>query len=215
MRLASVDAIDADELTPDDEVWETVDDEAVTLTPVPLNAIDTSTYIRDALSEDDIGAVEEVRASCIHDGTTVAIRLSWEDASRDTVIEDTDEYVDKAAVAFPIEPGASIMTMGSERAPINAWYWRADRTQPYDVIGRGFARTERRDPGQSGLQSTAQYSEDTWSVVFTRTMGADGDEFADLADLPTGISFAVWEGSNRERGPLKAYSGEFKRLREV
>jgi complex iron-sulfur molybdoenzyme family reductase subunit gamma len=105
------------------------------------------------------------------------------------------------------------MTMGSEAAPVNIWLWQADGLRGYEVIARAISTTLRRDPGLSGLECHSLHAQGHWQIVFTRPLKADGVEFVDLSGRRrVGVAFAVWEGSNRERGPLKAFSGEFQDL---
>ena len=114
---------------------------------------------------------------------------------------------------FPIKPGASVMTMGTPVAPVNMWLWQADREAPFDVLSQGIGTTTRRDPLLSGLCGKGVYSGGRWRVVMSRPLEGDGIEFVNLAGKRVlKVAFAVWEGSNRERGPLKAFSGEFQDL---
>jgi hypothetical protein len=47
----------------------------------------------------------------------------------------------------------------------------------------------------------------------SRLLEGDGIEFVNLAGKRVlTVSFAVWEGGSKERGPLKAFSGEFQDL---
>lgn len=195
----------------DADVWCDATSTELELAPVPLSAVDTSKYVRDAADGDREASVDILEVEAVHDGDAAAFRLTWGDDSRDDELEDADDFVDKAAVAFPVEKGASIMTMGSETAPVNAWYWRADSTA-YDVVARGVGTTERRDPAKSGLETSSRYDGDRWQVVFSRSLeSVDPGEYADLTG-DTGVAFAVWEGDSGERGPNKSYSGEFGRL---
>lgn len=197
----------------DAPVWETVPSSDVQLSPVPIDAVDASSYVRQGLDQESVGAVETVTVRIAYDEDRIAVRLDWPDPSRDDAVRATEEFADKAAVAFPLAPGGSVMSMGSDSAPINAWYWRADRDRPYDVIARGFGDVERRDATLSGLAARATYGDDTWSLVLARDREFEGDGFVDLDTAPPGIAVAIWEGHNHERGPLKSYSGEFRTLK--
>ncbi|MDY7082121.1 MAG: ethylbenzene dehydrogenase-related protein [Halobacteria archaeon] len=210
MRFARVDEV-GETPSPNSGVWDETPSYEVTMAPVPVNSVDTSKYVRDTIAENDIGAVGEIGVEGVHDGERVAIKMSWRDASRNDKVDSTSDFADKASVAFPVSEGASVMTMGSERAPLNAWYWRADRTEPYDVLAKGFGSTERREPVESGLRCSSEYDAGGWNVVFSRRLAIGSEEYANISRR-TEVAFAVWEGSNRERGPLKSYSGEFRGL---
>ncbi|MEM0204035.1 MAG: ethylbenzene dehydrogenase-related protein [Archaeoglobaceae archaeon] len=185
----------------------------IKMQPVPLKAVTTSKYIRETLEERKFGKVDEVEAGICRDNELIAVVMRWRDRSKDDVIRDYNSFVDACAVMFPLREFASVMTMGSEDAPVNIWLWRADN-KVYDVISRGLGTTRRRDAKMSGLRAFGEYSDGTWTVVFVRPLkSTNREEFVDLSPKKrTGIAFAVWEGSNRERGPLKAYSGEFMSL---
>jgi len=199
-------------LSPISESWKFVEQKTVKLQPVPLKAVTTSKYIRETLDEKKFGKVGEVRVCAVADESSIAIRVEWDDASRDDAVRSYRDFVDACAVMFPMNAAASVMTMGSEEAPVNSWLWRADG-RVYDIISRGLGTTQRRSPEKSGLGCKWIHDGRGWVVVFSRKLEADGVEFVDLKPpKDTGVAFAVWEGSNRERGPLKAYSVDFMSL---
>lgn len=149
----------------------------------------------------------------VWDGRRLSLRMEWEDPTEDSHSTGTTSVPDGAAVMFPMTPGASVMTMGSPEAPVNIWLWQADRAAPFDVLSRGIGTTTRRDPSLSGLSGQGAYAGGRWRVVMSRALEGDGIEFVNLAGQRVlKVSFAVWEGSHRERGPLKAVSGEFQDL---
>lgn len=211
MRVEPVEELSG--FDPTGDGWSTVDETTITLRPVPVNAVDTSRYVRDTVREDDIGAVSAVTIGAVRTPSEIGVRLCWADESAETTVTDSTEFADKAAIAFPLSPGASVMTMGSTQAPINAWYWRADRPQPYDVLAEGLGHTTRREPTTSGLETEATHDGSHWRVVFRRSLHSPGGDYVDLERGVGGYAVAVWEGRNRERGPLKAFSGEFRQVR--
>lgn len=182
----------------------------IKMQPAPTRAIVTSKYIGETMNEAKYGRIRELLAGACRDDEKIAIVMQWEDKSKDCALLSYESFVDACAVMFPIKEYASVMTMGSENAPVNIWLWRADG-RVYDVISRGLGTTKRRDPKTSGLVASGYYSEGKWTVVFIRSLAVENpEEYVDLSPpKTTGIAFAVWDGSNRERGPLKAYSGDF------
>lgn len=211
MKSIRVPALGGGETSPDGGLWGRLDPTEVRMEPAPLRAVSTSRYLTDAIREK--ASVKRVWGRSAHDGKHIAIHLEWEDPARDDRIQGSGGFVDAASVAFPIREAASAMTMGSERSPINAWYWRADEPEPLDIIARGVGTTTVQDARKSGLRATSHYSPGKWRLVFTRPLRAGGEEFVDLSGRRTvGISFAVWEGGNRERGAIKSTSGEFRSL---
>lgn len=197
----------------DDGRWERAPTFPLPLTPVPTGSIDPSKYVRDTVPERSIGAIEEVRLQGMMNDRTLALRLEWRDETPDRTVESGAGFVDKAAVMFPLREGASVMSMGSPEAPVNIWYWRADGSGPYDVLAQGMGTTERRGADLGGLSCDAAHDGDRWHVVFRRALSAADETVVGLDGRRSiGVALAVWEGSNRERGPLKAYSGEFREL---
>ncbi|MDP3937016.1 MAG: ethylbenzene dehydrogenase-related protein, partial [Deltaproteobacteria bacterium] len=117
---------------------------------------------------------------------------------------------DAAAVLFPLGEDANPFTMGDDRNPVNAWFWKADREEPFDVIARGYSTSQRRPGGASGLVARAEHRQDAWVGVFQRPLRPAPGEFTHFEPGATArIAFAVWEGSNAERGGQKAVSGAF------
>ena len=181
----------------------------IKMQPVPTKAIVTSKYIRETMKEAKYGKVREILVGVCRDDEKIAVVMNWEDKSKDDAILSYESFVDACAVMFPVKGYSSVMTMGSEDAPVNIWLWRADG-KVYDVLSKGLGTTKRRDPKESGLIAFGRYSGANWVVVFIRRLRIENSEYVDLSPpKTTGVAFAVWEGSNRERGPLKAYSGEF------
>ncbi|MEM4541424.1 MAG: ethylbenzene dehydrogenase-related protein [Archaeoglobaceae archaeon] len=192
-----------------EDLWKKIKLMPIKMQPVPAKAIVTSKYIRETISEAKYGKIGEILAGVCRDDEKIAVAMQWEDKSKDDAILSYDSFVDACAVMFPIKGYASVMTMGSEDAPVNVWLWRADG-KVYDVLSKGLGTTKRRDPKTSGLIAQGQYSDGKWKVVFVRPLSVKIPDFVDLKPPKvTGIAFAVWNGSNRERGPLKAYSGDF------
>jgi DMSO reductase family type II enzyme heme b subunit len=191
--------------------WEKIEAREVVLVPTPLVLVaPVSPYL--ALSQTH-GAVKALSARAAHNGETLSIRLAWEDSNRDDRIADLDRFSDAAAVVFPLLDDANPITMGDEEKPVNAWLWRADLGEPFDVIARGYSTSERRPAGASGLAARGQHADGQWVVVFQRPLHPASGEFARFdPGAPAKAAFAVWEGSNAERAGQKAISGAFIEL---
>jgi len=154
--------------------------------------------------------VRRVEAGLAHNGETLSVRLSWQDARRDDRIEDLDRFSDGAAVMFPLLEDANPITMGDAQQPVNAWLWKADRKEPFDVIARGYSTSQRRPASSSQLAASAVYREGEWHLVFQRPLEPASGEFAHFVPgQPARIAFAIWEGNNAERAGQKAVSGAF------
>jgi len=208
MRVRRVAATDEDLLEIDQICWMGPDAHVIVLTPAPV-ALVAGVSSQIALSRGH-GKVQRISTRMAHNGATLSIRLEWEDPTRDDRIQDLDRFVDAAAVMFPLHEDANPFTMGDEGRPVNAWLWKADRDEPFDVIARGYSTSERRPGRNSGLVARGAHRNGAWTVVFQRPIQPGGGEFARFEPGgPMRVSFAVWEGSNAERAGQKAVSGAF------
>lgn len=60
-------------------------------------------------------------------GTEIAVRLQWDDASRNDVMIMSQQYRDQAAIMFPVNQSGEEppFTMGGEGEQVNIWQWKA------------------------------------------------------------------------------------------
>ncbi len=191
--------------------WSGLTGENVTLFPSPVGmAVAVSPHMATRVDHGKVGALD---ARAVHDGETLSIRLAWSDPTRDDEMVDLDRFVDAAAVMFPLGDDAEPLTMGDEARPVNAWLWKADQSEPYDVLARGYSTSERRAASLSGLSVSASYEDGVWAVVFQRPLGVAGGAHSVFRPGSTAkISFAVWDGNNAERAGQKAVSGPFREM---
>lgn len=191
--------------------WAELSANAVDLVPAPVT-LAAAVSPQMALSQGH-GAVKSVTAAALHNGRTLSVRLTWADPTRDDTIGDLDRFADAAAIMFPLLADANPISMGDEAQPVNAWLWRADRPEPYDVIARGYSTSQRRPANASGLSVRARHENGRWVVVFQRPLKAESGEFAAFEPGASAkIAFAVWDGGNAERAGQKAVSGAFLAL---
>ncbi len=208
MRVTRVTAGNDELMKPDGRPWERLEAHDIDLIPSPVAM--AATVSRPMAMRTDHGKIGRLQARMAHNGETLSVRLAWEDPDNDDRIADLDRFVDAAAVMFPLVADTNPFTMGEETKPVNAWLWKADQAEPFDVIARGYATSQRRPAATSGLAVSASYSDGAWAVVFQRPLRAASAEVAIFE--PNGgaqIAFAVWEGSNAERAGQKAVSGAF------
>jgi len=97
---------------PLDARWSAVDPVAIHLMPQQL----TSPMLEQA-------SISEAELQAVHDGQTIALRLSWA-APRSSTIADTSRFSDGAALQFPLKDGASFM-MGAADQPVQILQWKA------------------------------------------------------------------------------------------
>ena len=207
-KVKRVTATRQDLLEVDGAAWAGLDGIGIDLIPAPV-AMAMSVSSQMALSQHH-GKVRRVEARLAHNGEILSVRLSWQDAQKDDRIEDLDRFADGAAVLFPLLELANPFTMGDEQYPVNAWLWKADRAEPFDVIARGYSTSQRRPASSSQLEASALYRDGEWHLVFQRPLQPASGEFTRFAPgQPAKIGFAIWEGSNAERAGQKAVSAAF------
>lgn len=210
-KVKRVAAANQELLEVDGSAWKGLENVGVDLIPAPVGmAANVSGQM--ALSRDH-GKVRRVEARLAHNGESLGVRLSWQDPQRDDQISDLDRFADGAAIMFPLQGDANPFTMGDAEHPVNAWLWRADQAEPFDVIARGYATSQRRPASSSRLQANGLYRDGGWQLVFQRPLRPGSGEFTHFAaGEPARIAFAIWEGSNGERAGQKAVSGAFHDL---
>ena len=153
MKAKRVQMTDDALLDVDSPTWKEAETAGVEMaaTPLALTA-EASPFL--AIS-DDHGAIKKLEVSALHNGKLIAVRLKWKSDKHDK-IADLDSFLDGAAVIFPVARGASAVTMGAKNKPTNAWYWRAGRSKPFEVIARGFKSVQRiKDESASDLTASS------------------------------------------------------------
>lgn len=210
MKAVRVKAGNDELLKPEAAFWRQAATEKVALMPTPLAMVqEISPFL--AISQAH-GVTNELRAQVAHNGEMLAVRLSWAAEKRDVQL-DLDSFIDGVGVMFPTVPNVSAVTMGAEGKPVNAWYWRADKSVPYEVLAEGFRFVQRqKDNAGSDLKVAAVHAEGRWQVIFRRSLGARNGLVRFAPGKPSGIAFAVWAGAHSERSGRKAFSGEFMKL---
>jgi DMSO reductase family type II enzyme heme b subunit len=196
-------------LDPKAKAWEKIDREVVELAGMPLH-LQTSRYVRTVWADKLVGKVRAVAVRAAHDGERLAVRLEWND---DTENKEFAErlFPDAAAVVFPSNGDASLLTLGSADAKVNAWYWRADLENGENLVAQGLGTDT--PTGDTEIAGQGAWGDNRWTVVVSRALKAKG---ADNVKLTPGktvkAGFTVWEGSNRERGDLRSYSRQWQDL---
>lgn len=201
-------------LDPVGVAWSAIAGEALPMAATPL-ANQPSDYIRASRDERQIGRVKNLLVQSAHNGTDIFFRLTWEDADRDIDVSDNDRFPDGCGILMPLNGGEpAIDEMGSEEAPVNAWFWRADSADAaHNTLARGLGTTEFTE--RCSIRAKSLWGNGAWAVVFARPLRVPGQE-AETTQLAPGdtvqVGFAVWEGSNGERAGLKSFSKEWREL---
>jgi mono/diheme cytochrome c family protein len=75
----------------------------------------------------------DLRVQAVHDRQTIAVRVSWQDMSLDRHSAKAEAFEDAMAMELfggDVEP---FLGMGAADAPLDLWFWDADRQAPTDV----------------------------------------------------------------------------------
>jgi DMSO reductase family type II enzyme heme b subunit len=198
-------------LDPSADLWNKAASAHFNLSPTPIKMVQhLSPFMANSTEH---GKISRIDSRVAHNGSKISILLSWEDATKNDEIRDLDQFIDGVAVMFPFTPNANPLTMGDEDNPVNAWMWRADQADPFDVIAHGFGSSKRRPGKDLGLSVNSVYDQGRWMVVFQRTLRTSliSHKQVNFApDKATGISFAVWDGGNEDRSAQKSFSGQWE-----
>jgi len=191
-------------LDPEGELWRGIEKERISLLQTALIS-QPSDYVQNKWATLPYGITKEVRVSAAHNGKAIFFRLEWDDPDDDSRPDDMANFPDQCGVMLPIKDDAPIAEMGLEAKPVNMWVWRADVETPYYVTAQGRGTTIRhRDPP---LAAKGVWRDGVWQVVLSRPFNVNMPA-AFVVPLAPGMkhkcTFAVWQGSNKERGGLKA-----------
>ena len=198
-------------LNPAAPQWGKVPAEEISMGGTPLHN-QPSRYVRTAWAGKPVGAVRFLKVQSAHNGKDIAFRLEWSDESENRDHGDGSVFPDAAGVLFPLNGKAPLETMGSPKAPVNAWYWRANlpEDEAQNLIARG-AGTVEATP-KSSAQARGRWADGCWQVVLARPLAVNGDGVKLSPKGTAKVAFAVWEGSSQERGGLKSFSGHWREL---
>ena len=207
MRVRRVSQGTVDVLDPASALWSEGELVRIDLIPTPL-ALQPSPYVKASREDRPYGRVREVDVRALHDGKQIAFLLTWDDPDRDVEPPGDERFPDGAALLFPLAKDAPLVTMGAEGKPVGAWHWRADRPdRPRSNVAAGLGTT--RVTNEPSLATASHWDHGRWRVVFRRAL-SNGAPPAEAVQMKLGdsvpVAFAVWDGSNGERGGLKSFS---------
>lgn len=150
-------------------------------------------------------SVERVDVAAAQTDERLYLRLSWDDATRDTSTGSLRTFADAVAVQIPTEDDSRPpIAMGGSDNPVNVWYWTGD-TGGEELLAGGPGSTTEFD--QSQLTTDASYEDGRWHVVLSRSFAAQGADRAVIPeDADKDVALAVWNGSNMERSGQKSAS---------
>ncbi len=211
MKAVKLQLATATLLNPKAAQWGKVPVEDVQLSGTPLH-LQPSRYIRTVWAGKQVGAVRMVNVQAAHNAQCLFFRLSWRDDTKNDSFADGSVFPDAAAVVFPMNGKAPLECDGSPDAPVNFWFWRANKADTGEnLISRGLA-TEQPAAG-SKIETRARWENGRWDVVIARPIKAGHRETAPVSTAKANkVGFAVWDGGSQERGSLHAQSREWREL---
>lgn len=175
----------------------------------------------------------------VHNGTDIAFLLEWQDNTKNDRLT-PGTFRDGVAIGLPLGDAPAFFCMGQLDHYINIWHWKADwqsdidrraaRTSEKkeggvrtfeviprrissveDLIGGGFSTLTTKEK-QGRVQGKAFWKDGLWHVVMRRPLVSEEQE--NEAKLIPGrvqtVSFAVWNGENKERNGQKAVAPWFQ-----
>ena len=195
-------------LGPGDAAWDEALEATFTLEPTPLES-QPSAYVQASWTGKERGDVGSLAARALIGDGVLMLRLEWSVADASPAITDYDVYADACGVLFPTNGEAQLTTMGSLSTPVTAWYWRAGSEDAKVLTAKGLGTT--RPTVEHGLKVRAEFSANTWSVVFSHPPEIAGFNLGQADFTPVG--FAVWAGAAGERAGLKSHTPDWQELR--
>jgi hypothetical protein len=175
----------------------------------------------------------------LHNGSEIAFLLEWQDNTKNDRLT-PGTFRDGVAIGLPLGDAPAFFCMGQLDHYINIWHWKADwqsdidrraakaseksrdgvRTfeviprrvsSVEDLIGGGFSTLTTKEK-QGRIQGKAAWKDGVWHVVMRRPLMSEEQE--NEAKLIPGrvqtVSFAVWNGENKERNGQKAVAPWFQ-----
>ena len=183
--------------------------------------------------------VRALTVRSVHNGTEIAFLLEWQDNTKNDRLT-PGTFRDGVAIGLPLGDAPAFFCMGQLDHYINIWHWKADwqsdidrraarapekkeggvRTfeviprrvsSVEDLIGGGFSTLTTKEK-QGRVQGQAVWRDGVWHVVMRRPLVSEEQE--NEATLVPGrvqtVSFAVWNGENKERNGQKAVAPWFQ-----
>lgn len=165
------------------------------------------------------GSTRAVLVSALEDGITFAIRVSWDDDTKNDTVGNLPS--DAAAIQLPIDPQhLPYQCMGQSNSRVNIWQWKAalEKEAGENLTTTSMEGAGARDLTSNGIckavetnglgpQAKSYHDGKRWHVVYWRELYK-----GDLVTAPiireanTSIAFAVWNGARGETRGMKAVS---------
>ena len=159
-------------------------------------------YIAKAYNDRQNALTSKVKMGIENTAGSWRILLTWEcpdpvtDASNNT-----NDFIDSAALLVPGIPDAPMMTMGAEGYPVEGVFWRADRPDLIRIDAEGLGSVVR-SPANKEWKVIAEWANGFWGIRFDVGSWTPLNEHQQLG-------LAIWQGKSAERGGLKSVTANW------
>ncbi len=172
--------------------------------------------------------VESISLKALYNENEVAFLLEWDDATKSEPgdlkakkLASGRLYRDMAALQFPLKRGLNDGTaaethepplaMGDERDPVRIWLWKGLRNggkqefSIYNYYGYDGPRDVMKSyEGQ--MRARGFYDNGTWTLIIKAPRRGAAGKGLFVPGEVSPIAFALWDGSNGERGSIHTLS---------
>ncbi len=182
----------------DDPQWQTA--HRVTLKALATPAgLQSSEYLRKAYHDGQWGQEREVGIRTWQTRHNLTVLLEWAAPSPKDRFDAPDAFLDRAALLFPSDEKTPLALMGSKESPALIWTWRADgKVEQLHASGPGTIAPLQL----AGIKAHAAWLDGHWRVSIAGPQPSGPRRFA----------VAIWDGSAKERGGMKAFTPEWIEL---
>jgi len=153
------------------------------------------------------GTSADVNVKAIHNGTDIAIMMTWADPDESRDVFQTIEFADRAAIMFNAN---RICHMGSPNSPTNMWFWNAADDKVQNLLSGGLGTITHTPAEYDTIEVVNSWANGVWQVVFSRSLaGINSDYQYDMyvGDSALEVSFGTWDGGKQMRNGMKWISG--------
>jgi mono/diheme cytochrome c family protein len=169
--------------------------------------------------------VDGLWVQAMHDGTELAVLVSWSDPS-ESPATDWGDYVgrvlttmastdagtatgpgpsDQLTVQFPQAPSEGMerpfFLQGDSRRPAYLWAWQSGAGGAVEAVARGLGSSQAQEAGLQQVTASAVHRDGEWRVLFRRALLTEDEEdlqFSVGTAIP--VAFQAWDADNGEQG---------------
>jgi DMSO reductase family type II enzyme heme b subunit len=76
----------------------------------------------------------EFSVQAVHDGDTMAVRMTWKDDTADDHALRSESFRDAVAIELYRGPSEPFLGMGDRASPVDVWFWDSDRQRGPEVV---------------------------------------------------------------------------------